>query len=91
VVAVSFPIGLTYGLLGAAAPIRVQYNLESCAHEGECRKVCEVPHVLDLTIKGRAADAQLDVGPDCTRCGLCVDICPTDSLRFEVKGLDKLL
>ncbi len=85
------PIGLTYGLLGVAAPFRVVYHLEACAHEGECRKVCEVPHVLDLTIKGRAADAHVDVGPDCTRCGLCVDICPTDSLTYEVKGLDRLL
>ena len=63
------PIGLTYGFLGAAAPVRIQYNLEACAHEGECRKVCEVPHVLEMTIKGRAADTQMDVGPDCTRCG----------------------
>jgi ferredoxin-type protein NapH len=78
-------------VLGAAAPVRVQYHLEACAHEGECRKVCEVPHVLDLTIKGRAEDAHVDVGPDCTRCGLCVDICPTGSLDFTVKGLDKIL
>lgn len=85
------PIGLTYGVLGAKAPIRVTYDLESCAHEGECRKVCEVPHVLDLTIKGRAEDAKLDVGPDCTRCGLCVDVCPTGALRYELKGVKRLL
>lgn len=85
------PIGLTYGVLGVFAPVRMQYHLEACAHEGECRKVCEVPHVLDLTIKGRASSAHMDVGPDCTRCGLCVDICPTNSLTFEVKGLDKIL
>jgi ferredoxin-type protein NapH len=85
------PIGLTYGVLGAKAPIRVTYDLEVCAHEGECRKVCEVSHVLDLTIKGRAEDAKLDVGPDCTRCGLCVDVCPTGALRYELKGVKRLL
>jgi ferredoxin-type protein NapH len=85
------PMGLTYGLLGARAPVRVTYDLESCAHEGECRKVCEVPHVLELTIKGRAADATLDVGPDCTRCGLCIDTCPTGALRYELKGVKRLL
>jgi len=85
------PIGLTLGVVGAKAPVRVAYHLEACAHEGECRKVCEVPHVLDLTIKGRAEDVHLDVGPDCTRCGLCVDICPTNSLRYEVRGLGDLL
>jgi len=85
------PIGLTYGILGAKAPIKVTYDLESCAHEGECRKVCEVPHVLDLTIKGRAEEPKLDVGPDCTRCGLCVDVCPTGALRYELKGVKRLL
>lgn len=84
------PIGLTYGVLGARAPVRVTYDLASCAHEGECRKVCEVPHVLVMTIKSRAADAKLDVGPDCTRCGLCVDVCPTGALRFEIKGVKRL-
>lgn len=85
------PIGLTYGVLGAGAPVRVTYDLEVCAHEGECRKVCEVPHVLDLTIKGRADEVKLDVGPDCTRCGLCVDVCPTGALRYELKGVKRLL
>jgi ferredoxin-type protein NapH len=85
------PIGLTYGLVGLTSPVRVQYNVESCHHEGECRKVCLVPHVLDITIKGRAEDTHVDVAADCTRCGLCVDICPTDSLTFKVKGLDKVL
>jgi ferredoxin-type protein NapH len=85
------PIGLTYGLVGSMAPLRVHYNLERCAHEGECRKVCEVPHVLEITIKGRAEDAQLDVGPDCTRCGLCLDVCPTEALQYRFRGLDRLL
>jgi len=85
------PIGLTYGVLGVKAPIRVTYDLDVCAHEGECRKVCEVSHVLDLTIKGRAEEPNLDVGPDCTRCGLCVDVCPTGALRYEIKGVKRLL
>ena len=85
------PIGLTYGFVGAKAPLKVTFDLEACAHEGECRKVCEVSHVLDLTIKGRAEEPKLDVGPDCTRCGLCVDVCPTGALRYELKGVKRLL
>jgi len=85
------PVGLTYGLLGMKAPLRVTYDLVRCAHEGECRKVCEVPHVLEMTIKGRSPDVKMDVGPDCTRCGMCIDVCPTESLQFELKGLGGLL
>lgn len=85
------PIGITYGVVGVLSPLRIKYTLHGCHHEGDCRKACLVPHVLDLTIKGRAQDVEMDVGADCTRCGMCVDICPTGSLKFEVKGLSKLL
>jgi ferredoxin-type protein NapH len=85
------PIGLTYGLVGTISPVRVRYSLENCLHEGDCRKVCLVPHVLEVTKKTYAPDVSVDIGADCTRCGLCVDACPTGSLKFKVKGLDKLL
>jgi ferredoxin-type protein NapH len=85
------PIGVTYAVVGLASPIRVKYNAQACHHEGDCRKVCLVPHVLDLTIRGAAHDITQDVGADCTRCGMCVDVCPTSSLTYEIKGLSKIL
>ena len=85
------PIGLTYGLVGSISPFKVQYHLEDCLHEGECRKVCLVPHVLDTVIKGKADDFDVDIGADCTRCGRCVEVCPTESLTFKFKSIgDKL-
>ncbi len=85
------PIGVTYAVVGTLSPIRVSFNAESCHHEGDCRKVCEVPHVLDLTIRGTAYDVNQDISSDCTRCGMCIDLCPTDSLNFKIRGMDKLL
>ena len=85
------PIGLTYGVVGIFSPLRIKYTLDGCFHEGDCRKVCLVPHVLDTVIKGRAINTEVPIGPDCTRCGLSVDVCPTGSLKYEVKGLSKLL
>lgn len=83
------PIGLTYGVVGTFSGLRIQYNLELCAHEGECKKVCLVPHVLDHVIKGRATSEIIDVGPDCTRCGACVDVCPGGALTFSLRGITR--
>jgi len=85
------PIGLTYGFVGSLSPVHINYNLENCLHEGECRKVCLVPHVLEITKMGYADDVSIAVGADCTRCGMCVDVCPTQALTFKVKGLDGML
>jgi ferredoxin-type protein NapH len=85
------PIGMTYGFVGLISPVQVKYNIKNCHHEGDCRAVCLVPHVLSMTIKGRSPEENMNIGADCTRCGMCVDICPTDSLNFDIKGLNKIL
>jgi ferredoxin-type protein NapH len=85
------PIGLTYGMVGAISPLQIKYTLPDCQHEGECMKVCLVPHVLECVKKGRAPAEEVFLGADCTRCGMCVETCPTNSLNFHVRGLSKLL
>lgn len=83
------PIGLTYGAIGTYTGLMVHYDLAKCAHEQECRKVCLVPHVLDHVIKGRATAQHIDIGPDCTRCGMCIDVCPTGALSFRLRGISR--
>ncbi len=81
------PIGLTYGMAGAVAPVRILHDAENCLHEGKCRDVCLVPHVLDMTKLGQSREVTTPVGPDCTRCAMCLDACPTGALRFDIQGI----
>ncbi len=85
------PIGMTYGAVGGISPFKVSYDAEACLHEGECRRVCMVPHVLFMTKMGYSKDVRMDIGADCTRCGMCIEVCPTGSLKFEMAGLKNLL
>ena len=84
------PIGLTYGLVGSLSPMKVVHDASKCFNDGACRQVCMVPHVLNSTIKGRAKNVKTDLGADCTRCGACMDVCPTNALNFKFKGMGKL-
>lgn len=85
------PIGLTMGVAGTASPVQIKYDLSKCVHEGECRAVCLVPHVLEITKMGHASDTTEYIAPDCTRCGLCVDVCPQNALSFTMRGVDKMI
>jgi ferredoxin-type protein NapH len=85
------PIGLTYGFVGITAPVAIEWDAVKCLHEGNCRAVCLVPHVLDFTIKNRAADSVLQAGPDCTRCAMCLEACLPGALSFKAKGVGDLL
>jgi len=83
------PIGLGYGVAGIVAPVRVMYNAEKCLHEGKCRQVCLVPHVLDMTKLGFARDLKTPIGSDCTRCAMCIEVCPTSALTFNILGITR--
>lgn len=83
------PIGLGYGFAGVAAPVRIMYDTSKCFHEGKCRTVCLVPHVLDMTKLGYARDVRTPIGADCTRCAMCIDVCPTGALTFDVLGVTR--
>ena len=79
------PVGVIYSLIGRFSPIGVRYNIHSCHHDGACRQGCPENAALNITKVGAAPKMSNLVGPDCTNCGLCVDICPTKSLRYTVR------
>jgi len=85
------PIGATWSITGKAALVDIQFDLDKCAYCRDCQDVCLVPHELWFVEKGKATQKIHYTGSDCTRCGLCVDVCSGDALKFTIKGMDKIL
>jgi ferredoxin-type protein NapH len=83
------PVGVSYQLIGLMSPLRIKWDKENCSNCKRCQSVCLVPHVLNDSVnKGKSEYVNAS---DCTRCGLCVDICDDEALGYGVKYLDKLI
>jgi len=83
------PVGVSYQLIGLMSPLRIKWDKENCSNCKRCQTVCLVPHVLtDCVNLGKTEYVNAS---DCTRCGLCVDICDDEALCYGVKYLDKLI
>ncbi|MBF0623225.1 MAG: NapH/MauN family ferredoxin-type protein [Magnetococcales bacterium] len=76
------PLGVMFRLLGACSLLKVQYNLGTCHHDGACRQVCPAPDALEVTKAGHAPQLLNRLSGNCTSCGRCVEVCPTNSLNF---------
>ena len=85
------PVGATWSMVGNVSPFGVKFELDNCAHCRDCQSVCLVPHELWFVEKGKATERRHDVGSDCTRCGLCIDVCPGEALSYTIKGWDRIL
>ena len=83
------PVSVSYQLIGLLSPLRIKWDKESCSNCKRCQTVCLVPHVLTDSIN--LGKSEYVNGSDCTRCGLCVDICDDEALSYGVKYLDKLI
>jgi len=83
------PVGVSYQLIGLLSPLRVKWNKENCSNCKRCQTVCLVPHVLTNSIN--LGKSEYINGSDCTRCGLCVDVCDDEALSYSVKYLDKII
>jgi len=83
------PVGVSYQLIGLISPLRIKWNKENCSNCKRCQSVCLVPHVLNEPVN--QGKSEYVNASDCTRCGLCVDICDDEALSYGVKYLDKLI
>ena len=85
------PIGTTYSFIGDVSPIGVKFDLDKCGYCTDCQDVCLVPHELWFVKKGAATKEVHFTGGDCTKCGLCIDICYGEALSFGFKAPSYIL
>ena len=89
------PIGTTYGMIGIASALRVEWN-DNCDSCMVCHDVCFENQVLEITKakydkqrEEKGITHEYITGADCTLCGRCIDVCHADALKFDfrLKGL----
>jgi ferredoxin-type protein NapH len=83
------PVSVSYQVVGLLSPLRIKWDKENCSNCKRCQTVCLVPHVLNSSIN--LGKSEFVNASDCTRCGLCVDICDDEALSYGVKYLGKLI
>jgi len=83
------PVGVSYQIIGLMSPLRIKWDKENCSNCKRCQSVCLVPHVLNDSVN--QGKSEYVNASDCTRCGLCVDICDDEALSYGVKYLDKII
>ena len=83
------PIGTTYTMIGRLSPLTIRFELDKCGYCRDCQTVCLVPHELWFVQRGKATQKVHYTGSDCTNCGLCIDTCAGEALKYTIKGFDK--
>ncbi len=85
------PIGTTYGIIGKASALRIEWN-DNCDHCMVCHDVCFENQVLEITKakydkqrEEKNITREYITGADCTLCGRCIDVCHEDALNFEFR------
>jgi len=68
------PGAAVYALVGGLRAVRVRRNIATCTKCGECDVACPMAlhPMTDRT------------GLECDNCGICIDVCPEDSLGYKL-------
>lgn len=80
------PLGTVLGLLGRAAGQKVITGRTECIQCGKCNKACSMS--VDIMKKAQEGEESADLR--CVGCGHCVDACPTKTLAYSTRFLDKV-
>ena len=75
------PLGALYSLLGSRAPLRVRVVGDERIRCRQCVMHC--PMGIDVMNDHVLAGKQMIDDPECTRCGVCTDVCHGDILRLR--------
>ncbi len=79
------PLGAFYSIISRFAILKVKYDLESCTHCMECKKICPQKQVLGIISK----ESGVINSGECTRCGRCIEVCGDNALAFNLLGFLK--
>lgn len=77
------PMGAAYALIGSKPLLRVAATHSSrCDDCGDCYAVCPEPQVLVAPLKAKEGAGPVVTARECTACARCIEVCPTEVLRF---------